>query len=501
MSTALGLAMQISANTAQLATAVQDVNKRLDDMGNAGKKAASDLSVLKNIEIAKLFIDGIKLVADGLIGAANAARSLFDDSREAIDAIGKLSTQTGVSVETIQKLQGVARLAGVESETLAKALGKLGVQADKLKDKDDNVFKRLGLDAQELASSDVETILFQVAEAFAKIGSDTEKIGIASELFGERIGRSLVPLLNQGGEALEKALERAGRLGGVLTEDQVRLVERMNDKFSEVSSTITGIIKQITASLAGPLEDAATFLLDTFEKVGGQKIGQVIADKLLQFAEVVAKIFLEIVKFLGTFIDDLRTLISKIPGVDIRSEEQKIAQAERQSVEDVLKRDAEARAEIAKILAAIERQQANIDRGPRAETLFGTSVGQSRAEIERLNKALERLGSDVLSDEDAQKLGQRLADIDNGVTAFGTTIDNLSRSVSASLQRARDSLAQANDPGTAVQAAADVVADVDVADIVEATEEQTDTLVESLDELRRDLLGITGQPAEILGGA
>jgi hypothetical protein len=501
MSTALGLAMQISANTAQLATAVQDVNKRLDEMGGAGKRAAQDLSVLKNIEIAKLFIEGIKLVADGLIGAANAARSLFDDSREAIDAIGKLSTQTGVSVEAIQKLQGVARLAGVDSETLAKALGKLGVQADKLKDKDDNVFERLGLDAKELASSDVETVLFQVADAFAAIGSDTEKLGIASELFGERIGRSLVPLLNQGGEALEKALERAGRLGGVLTEDQVRLVERMNDRFSEVSSTITGIINQITASLAGPLEDAATFLLDTFEKVGGQKIGQVIADKLLQFAEVVAKIFLEIVKFLGTFIDDLRTLISKIPGVDIRSEEQKIAQAERQSVEDVLKRDAEARAEIAKILAAIERQQANIDRGPRAETLFGTSVGQSRAEIERLNKALERLGSDVLSDEDAQKLGQRLADIDNGVTAFGTTIDNLSRSVSASLQRARDSLAQANDPGTAVQAAADVVADVDVADIVEATEEQTDTLVESLDELRRDLLGITGQPAEILGGA
>ena len=49
MSTALGLAMQISANTAQLAQAVQDVNKRLDEMGQAGKKAADDLGTLKNI--------------------------------------------------------------------------------------------------------------------------------------------------------------------------------------------------------------------------------------------------------------------------------------------------------------------------------------------------------------------------------------------------------------------------------------------------------------------
>ena len=46
MSTALGLAMQISANTAQLATAVADVNKRLDSMGEAGKKAGDDLGTL-----------------------------------------------------------------------------------------------------------------------------------------------------------------------------------------------------------------------------------------------------------------------------------------------------------------------------------------------------------------------------------------------------------------------------------------------------------------------
>jgi len=468
MSTALGLAMQISANTAQLATAVQDVNKRLDDMGSAGKKAANDLSVLKNIEIARVFIDGIKLVADGLIAAAGAARGLFDDSREAIDAIGKLSTSTGVSVETIQKLQGVARLAGVESETLAKALGKLGVQADKLKDKDDNVFKRLGLDAQELASSDVETILFQVAEAFAKIGSDTEKIGIASELFGERIGRSLVPLLTQGGEALEKALERAGRLGGVLTEDQVRLVERMNDRFSEVSSTIGGIINQVTAGLAGPLEDAATFLLETFEKVGGQKIGEILSDKLLQFAEVISKIFLEIVKFFGTFIDDMRTLVSKIPGIDVQSDTQKrVANLEeRQRLQDKLEA-----------------------RGTVRQTALGRAFDFDR-------RALDQLGGEL-----SQFEREELAKLKEAGSSFAASIADVSDQVTRSLQRAREAVARPAEPDAAVQAVAGVAADVDVADIVGATEEQTDTLVETLEELRRDLLGVTGRPAEILGGA
>jgi hypothetical protein len=58
MSTALGLAMQISANTAQLAQAVADVNAKLDSMGEAGKKASADLGTLKNIEIGKIALGG-----------------------------------------------------------------------------------------------------------------------------------------------------------------------------------------------------------------------------------------------------------------------------------------------------------------------------------------------------------------------------------------------------------------------------------------------------------
>jgi methyl-accepting chemotaxis protein len=123
MSTALGLAMQISANTAQLGTAVQDINKRLDQMADSGKKAANDLGVLKNLEIAKAFIAGITAVATGLVRAASGAKDLFDSSRAAIDEIGKLSARTGIAVETIQQLQLVATESGSSTDALAKAFG------------------------------------------------------------------------------------------------------------------------------------------------------------------------------------------------------------------------------------------------------------------------------------------------------------------------------------------------------------------------------------------
>jgi hypothetical protein len=45
--TALGLALQISASTAGLAKSVNDVNAKLDSMAEAGKKSAKDLAILK----------------------------------------------------------------------------------------------------------------------------------------------------------------------------------------------------------------------------------------------------------------------------------------------------------------------------------------------------------------------------------------------------------------------------------------------------------------------
>jgi uncharacterized protein YukE len=125
MSTALGLALQITANSAQLATAVQDVNKRLDDMATAGKKSAKDLAVLKTIEISRVLIDGITAVAGAFASASRSAKALFDDSRAQIDALGKLSTQTQVSVEAIQAYSLAAAKAGLSSEEFAKSLQKL----------------------------------------------------------------------------------------------------------------------------------------------------------------------------------------------------------------------------------------------------------------------------------------------------------------------------------------------------------------------------------------
>lgn len=323
MSTALGLAMQISANTAQLAQAVQDVNARLDSMAQTGKKAANDLSVLKTIEISRVLLDGLQLAAKAFTTVAGKAREWFDVSREQIDQLGKLSEQTQISVEALQTYGAVADEAGIGSEEFAKALRRLTVEVGKAEvDAKSSVFKDLGLDIEKLKAQKPEDTFLQVADALANISNDAERAAAANEVFGKG-GITLLPLINGGADALKRAADEAGRIGGVLTQDQVKNVEAMNDAFSQVGKALGGIINQVTASLSPALKSAADQFVEFVKTAGGANIGKSIADSLLRFVEIFVTAFKSVAVFLDQFLGALVSLVSKIPGVDLRTNTEK----------------------------------------------------------------------------------------------------------------------------------------------------------------------------------
>jgi hypothetical protein len=470
MSTALGLAMQISANTAQLATAVQEVNKRLDDMGGAGKKAANDLSVLKNIEIARVFIDGIKLVADGLVTAARSAKRLFDDSRESIDALGKLSKQTQISVEALQTYGAIAEEAGVGSEEFARSLRRLTVELGKADPNKDNAFKKIGLDVQALKDLKPEDVFLEVADALANISSDAERAAAANEVFGKG-GITLLPLINGGADALKRAADEAGRIGGVLTQDQVSQVEALNDRFTQVGRAIQGIINQVTAALAPALEGIAQQLLDVFNKYGGANIGKFIADSILRFADGFIAAIQSLVETVQIIGDGVTKILANL-GIDVRSADQK-------RIDELENR--------ARLSEAAERN--------RGTSAFSRSSTRSR---------LRDAGGALTAEEQAELSGLQ-AKLQNS----GNSIQDALASVRDSIQTGRTLIEESYQDRASQLARTDVKVDVGpitdeelgavdaLTGIEEATQEQT----EELREFRRELLSVTGRPAEILGGA
>lgn len=334
MSTALGLAMQITANTAQLAQAVQDVNARLDSMAEAGKKAASDLGTLKNIEIGKLALGGLKAataaftsLATSVASAASAITAFALDVGEQLDSLNDVAQRTGVGVEALQAYAMAAKLAGTDVETFAKSLQKLTLNIGQAvgDEKAQKKFEELGLAFEELRDATPTEQFEAVADAIANIADPAERAAAAVSVFG-KTGIELGPLFSEGPGALTKMREEAEKLGQVVSGEAVGNIAKMNDAFDKVSATIRGLVGQVLGELSGPIAAIAEQLLQVVEKAGPQKIASNIAQGLLDFIKLAGNAFFKLASFIEAFVNKFAPIL----GIDIRSEAEKELQALRE---------------------------------------------------------------------------------------------------------------------------------------------------------------------------
>lgn len=334
MSTALGLAMQITANTAQLAQAVQDVNKRLDSMADAGKKAADDLGTLKNIEIGKLALGGIKAatsaflgLSSSVLGAVQSVTSFALSVGEELDALNDVANRTGVGVEALQAYARAAADTGVSVEAFAKQIQILTVNIGKatLDEKAQKKFEDLGIVFADLKELTPEQQFEQIVDAISRIADPAERAATAVKFFGKG-GIQLGELFTLGPGALSRMREEAIALGQVVSEDAVKAIDSMNDSFAAVYATIKGLAGAILGELAGPISTIAQELLGVIRQAGPQQIAQQVASGLLDFIKLAGNAFFKLAQFVEAFVNKFAPIL----GLDIRSEAEKELQALRE---------------------------------------------------------------------------------------------------------------------------------------------------------------------------
>lgn len=327
MSTALGLAMQISANTAQLATAISDVNKKLDSLGNAGKKAADDLGALKTIEIAKLAIGGVKAATSTFLsfsasvtGAVKSVASFALSVGEELDGLNDIANRTGVGVEALQGYARAAAATGIEVDAFAAQIQKLTIAIGNatLSDKDREKFEALGIVFEELKASTPEKQFEMVVDAISRIADPAERAAQAVKFFGKG-GIQMGELFTMGPGALAKMREEAVALGQVVSKDAISAIDNMNDSFGAVFATVKGITGQVLGELAGPITEITNNLLEVIRSTGPQQIAGTIAQGLLDFISAAGNAFFELAKFIQAFVKKFGPLL----GLDMSTEAEK----------------------------------------------------------------------------------------------------------------------------------------------------------------------------------
>lgn len=205
-------------------------------------------------------ITGLRNFA-GAIGGAVLVRGIGRFVGETIrmgDALDKTSQQLGLTANDFEGLSFAAGLAGVDAAAFGNGLGQLQRQALAAQQGSTAVaeaFASIGVEVEDSEGNlrSGNDLLMDMADGLANIDNENERVGLSMQLMG-RSGRRLLPMLNQGAEAMRAQAEEGRRLTGDQTE------------FVAVSVELTDTLFRFNRSLHGLRARIAVVLLPIIER-------------------------------------------------------------------------------------------------------------------------------------------------------------------------------------------------------------------------------------------
>lgn len=204
--------------------------------------------------------------AFGKIGPAlsvAAVTQFVDAITQAADDLADVAANVNSSVVALQGLRLAAGDASASAGALDSALGALQKnigQAASGTGEAAKSFALLGLEADELAKLTTDEALFRVSDALAELDTTAERAGVAQRLFGDG-ARELVPLLEDGGEALRRQVDAYAATGYVLNAETVVALEAANRQMELLTQRVRVAASEFAVGFVPIVTSAASALV------------------------------------------------------------------------------------------------------------------------------------------------------------------------------------------------------------------------------------------------
>jgi hypothetical protein len=380
------------ANLGSLVVTLEaNIAKFLSDMQKSSKATEDSMKRVEGaIETGK---KALEFLGVGLTVGAFA--ELIKGSIDAADELRDMSQKTGVAVETLNGLGFAAGQAGGSLETVAAAAGKVnksvaeaaGGNKDMLE-----AYSKLGIKVRDasgnLKSADV--IIGEVADKFKDYADGPEKTAIALRIFG-KAGADMIPLLNDGGDALRENIAYAKQYSGV-TDELANASDNFNDTMGKLTVQQKGFSNSIAAAVLPVLQATADEMLGAAENSNRFSLAGDVVRTILETFVVVGSEVAFTFKAVGTEIGGIAAQIDRLAHGDITGFN---------AISEAMKADAEKAAKehdafIAKVLdrtpKPIEQPAVGEDPNkpkPRAPTLRAKGDDPTKALLEGQLKAFE----------------------------------------------------------------------------------------------------------------
>jgi hypothetical protein len=206
-----------------MASVVQIVINGIDRSDKAFAQSKSNLIALE--KVAKIAATSFALLAASI--STQAAKAMVELTRESIntaDEMGKLAQKTGTTVEDLSRLSYAAELSEVDTNQLRVAIKFLS----------DELVKT------GRSSANVLDEILKISDEFAGMAHGAGKTTLAVKLFGKS-GQDLIPLLNQGSEAIRKQMLEAESLGLVIGPQFSANADAFNDNLTRLKASGRGL--------------------------------------------------------------------------------------------------------------------------------------------------------------------------------------------------------------------------------------------------------------------
>lgn len=239
---------------------------------------------------------GLSKVASGaLVGLTGLGVKAAQDA----DELNTLSKQTGLSTESLQKMQYASELIDVNVDDITSSFTRMKKQLDSGEDK----FEAIGVHTKDMNGNlrDSETVFYETIRALGAIENETERDVVAMDLFGKSADE-LAGLIDDGGEAFRRLGDEAKANGSIISQEDL-------DKANELNDSLDKLKKEVGTSFAQVGISIAQALLPVIEKLG--PFVENLANKLKEINPTTVKIVAVILAVVAV-LSPLLGLISKI---------------------------------------------------------------------------------------------------------------------------------------------------------------------------------------------
>lgn len=225
---------------------IQNIAKQFEDVGKGIFKAGQALTPFS------------AAAAGALVGLG----AMFKNTKDTAATLDDMRQEVNLSAEALQKWQYIAAQQGLDQATLQNSLIKTQQAFSKLvidgTGPGAEALMALGFSAEEAAKG-MDANFEVMIGRLAGVADATQQAYLANELFGDRMGAKIIPMLNGGAEGLKQLTAEFEALG-FMTNDQITAMADFDDELLRIKTALGAIKDQVSVALIPVMKTLATFI-------------------------------------------------------------------------------------------------------------------------------------------------------------------------------------------------------------------------------------------------